>query len=322
MRFRPFPKLGEHPPAHAPGGTYRALEKIHGAQLVLGLPAGGDRRGGLRVGKRKAWLGDDEPFFGWQLLRVELAEAAHEMRRQVGPESLGGRDLVAYCELFGGGYPHPDVPARRVHAPVQTGVWYSPGAHVAAFAILLAEPGAADGELLAPSETAGIAARSGLLSPPVVGTGTRAAMSALPVRRPTAVPAALGLPPVEGNIAEGHVLWPDRRSTLSSLAASKYKIPEMAESRFDESAPHDPGRVMAAPGLLGLVPSLVNPARIASAASKTGRHDRAALLEEVVLDVLADLESALPATIKALRPEELDALIRRIDAQALTVDQG
>ncbi|AUX44304.1 uncharacterized protein SOCE26_057680 [Sorangium cellulosum] len=76
MRFRMFPKLTTALPGDAPEGPYLALEKIHGAQLVVGL----DARGGGRVGKRKAWLDAEDPFFGWQMLRAELGMAARAIR--------------------------------------------------------------------------------------------------------------------------------------------------------------------------------------------------------------------------------------------------
>ena len=108
MRLRPFMKMPasrEVKDRAGPGGTWVALEKLHGAQLVVGVR--GVREGVVRFGKRKAWLADDEPFFGWQLLRAELTDSALRVARAVGGE---GRDVYLYGELFGGRYPHPDVP--------------------------------------------------------------------------------------------------------------------------------------------------------------------------------------------------------------------
>ncbi|MCY1005843.1 hypothetical protein OV079_09740 [Nannocystis pusilla] len=56
---------------------------------------------------------------------------------------------------------------------------------------------------------------------------------------------------------------------------------------------------------------LTNPARVASAASKWGRHDRQAIVDEVELDVLIDLTAAFPAALQA--PDEADeAAIRAV----------
>src|SRR6476659_2608619 len=92
MRHRPFPKMaGDSDRAEraSPGGTWLALEKIHGAQLVIGVD-----ESGVQFGKRKAWLADDEPFFGWQLVRRELADAARAMHAET------GASLLLYGELF------------------------------------------------------------------------------------------------------------------------------------------------------------------------------------------------------------------------------
>jgi hypothetical protein len=61
------------------GGTRVATEKIHGAPLVIAF----DGRE-LRIGKRRAWLAADEPFFGWQLLRPRFAAAASAARDGAG----------------------------------------------------------------------------------------------------------------------------------------------------------------------------------------------------------------------------------------------
>ncbi|MEN0067031.1 MAG: RNA ligase, partial [Myxococcota bacterium] len=63
MHFRAFPKLPRSPDAAGAtvGGPWVATEKVHGAQLVVAVA-----RGTVRFGKRKAWLEDDDGFFGWR----------------------------------------------------------------------------------------------------------------------------------------------------------------------------------------------------------------------------------------------------------------
>lgn len=323
-----FPKLADRLSADAPDGPYIALEKIHGAQLVIGLNADGE----LSIGKRKAWLGEEEPFFGWQLIRAELGRAARELRALVEDLRSTGRgpwqerglrvaappedgfDLVMYGELFGGGYPHPRVAASEVYSPVQTGIWYAPDLRFALFCVVVAAPGDDDGVVLAPTETLALAGRVGLAAPPLIARGSRAELYALPVRFPTRVPAALGLPQLDGNSAEGLVLWSDRPGRLSRPAAMKQKIPEMRELRFSDSTEFAADRLLPLPELLAFVPGLVNRARVDSAASKVGRHDPAALLEEIEFDVLCDLDAALPATMRSLGTEEQRAVSEAVHA--------
>ena len=80
-----------------------ALERLHGGQLVTGTD--GEV---VHVGKRKEWLGADEPFCGWQLIAAELADIAYDIaypRRQRGAlqalEAIRPLDgtLAGWCTL-------------------------------------------------------------------------------------------------------------------------------------------------------------------------------------------------------------------------------
>jgi len=296
--FLPFPKM---PCVGESGGpVWVALEKIHGAQLVLDVDAEG-----VRFGKRKGWLQEDEPFFGWQLLRGALRESARSAFAKV-----GAARLVLYGELFGGGYPHPEVPDRGL-VPVQTGVWYAPDLRWALF-----EARAVDGEkdeFLSWTQASSL----GLLMPPLLLRGRKVEVDALSERFPSRVAAALGLPSLgEGNLAEGLVLKPDLRMPAAAYTSSKRKIAEMREAKFDESQPWDPKRAADLATLQGWAERLTNAPRLASAASKVGRHDPAALADEVVLDVLTDLEEAFPGAMSALPTDGWTAIEQAVRAAA------
>jgi Rnl2 family RNA ligase len=276
------------------GGTWIATEKIHGANFVVGVTADG-----VWFGKRKAWLAPAEPFLGWQLIASELAGAAREVFRR-----LDRPQVVLYGELFGGAYPHPEVPAAPGLQPVQTGVWYAPDLRWAPFDVLVAADDHDDGELLPFSEVEELVASAGLLTPPVVGRGRLADLEMLPVRAATRVPAALGLPALDENVGEGLVLKQDVRAAPADRPIVKRKIAEMDESRFDESVAWQPGDVGA--GALEVwAARLVNPARVASARSKVGADPRQ-IADEVVLDVMVDLESAFPEAWRVLDEAALD----------------
>jgi Rnl2 family RNA ligase len=294
-RFRPFLKMSARG-AGTTGGTWVATEKIHGANFVVGATADG-----VWFGKRKAWLEASEPFFGWQLIAKELAAAAREVFR-----AIGAPQVVMYGELFGGGYPHADVATVPALQPVQTGVWYAPDVRWAPFDMLVAADDEHDGELLAFSDVEALAADAGLVTPPVVGRGRLADLEALPVRAPTRVPAALGLPPLDDNIGEGLVLKQDVRAAPADRPIVKRKIAEMDEARFDESAAWQPGDV-GEDVLATWAARMVNPARIASARSKVGEH-AAQIADEIVLDVLVDLEAAFPTAWRAIDDAAQDRL--------------
>ncbi len=312
MLFRAYAKMpgpGESRGQSSPGGTWVALEKVHGAQLVIGVQGGQ-----VHFGKRKAWLAEEDPFFGWQLLRVGLATAVRRIARAVGAE---GGAVYLYGELFGGHYPHPDVPAVPGMTPVQTGIWYAPELHWSPFDILVARSDDDEGVLLAHREVEAAAREAGLVTPPVVRRGTRADMEGVPTRAPTRVPALLGLPPIAGNVAEGLVIKSDQRAAPSQRASFKRKIEEFSEGRFDESEAWDPNQPMSLEALTGWADRLVNPARIASAVSKWGRASAEPVLDEVVLDVRVDLELAFPLAVRSLDSAGEEHLSARIRERAL-----
>ena len=293
-----FPKM----PCKGAGDAalWVALEKIHGAQLVVDVDATS-----VRFAKRKAWLSDDEPFFGWQLLRSGLRDSARAAFERVGAERL-----VLYGELYGGGYPHPGVKDHGL-VPVQTGVWYSPDLRWALFEARAIRDDA--DEFLSWSEASAL----GLPMPPLLARGRKVEIDALSERFPSRVAESLGLPPLgDGNLAEGLVAKPDVRMPAVSYTASKRKIAEMREDRFDESRPWDPSRPMALDQLLEWAERLTNGPRVASAASKVGRDDPKSLADEVVLDVMADLEEAFPGAMEALDPDGWTALEQTIRSKA------
>src|SRR5687767_3024442 len=128
FEHRPYPKIPKRHDGSRPlaGGTWVATEKIHGANLVVATDGTRDA-----IGKRKAWLADDEPFFGWQLLRNDLVVAARSIRLAL---AISGASIVRlHGEIFGGAYPHPDVAPVRGMSAVQGGVWYAPDIRFALF---------------------------------------------------------------------------------------------------------------------------------------------------------------------------------------------
>ncbi|MEV4513963.1 RNA ligase family protein [Dactylosporangium sp. NPDC049525] len=292
MRHLAYPKIPtakQLGSGRSGGGTWVATEKVHGAQLVIASDGGA-----TRVGKRKAWLGGDEPFFGWQLLRggfdravkVALADGAAAVR--------------IYGELHGGHYPHPDVPPVPGASAVQTGVWYCPDVRFTLFDVLDHEHPDDEGVYRTYAAVARVAEAAGLDVVPLLGRGTRASLDAVPVRFPTRVPQLRDLPPLPGNLAEGVVLRPDAALAPQDRTVVKVKIDEFDEQRFAESRPWDPYTRIPVDDLRRLAAGLVNAPRIAGARSKVGEVPAAELIDEVVLDVLVDLSEAYPAAVAAL----------------------
>ena len=303
---RSYPRIPTAASTEAVGGAWVATEKIHGANFVVATD--GDS---VRFGKRKQWLEDGDAFFGWQLLRARVGRAARSIHG-----ALSGAELVwVYGELFGGGYPHPEVSDVPGLAPVQTGVWYGPTLEFAVFDVVVERP-EHEVEFMSHDDVVSHCAKVGLITPPVIGRGSRSELFALEVHRPTAVPQLLGLPSLPDNIAEGHVLKPAEPMAIATRPTVKRKTATFDEARFDASRPFDANAFLNLEELTTLAAQLVNPARIASARSKVG-SDRDAVLDEVVLDVLLDIELLFQRRFACLEPDEarrLEAAIRSLGA--------
>src|SRR5262245_49427546 len=121
MRFSPYPKIGER--LEADEAAQRALarvpwvvlEKIHGANLAP--VSNGDE---VRAAKRKALLERGEEFFGWEGIVTRYADAVRALAKTLRAADAETAEVIVYGELFGGGYPHPDVPPVAGVEPVQT----------------------------------------------------------------------------------------------------------------------------------------------------------------------------------------------------------
>lgn len=296
MDFPSFPRVATQNHGTVTRGPSVATEKVHGAQLVL------EAGRAVRFGKRKAWLADDEPFFGWQLLRAALTESALVIR------STLAEDAILYGELFGGAYPHPDVAPVAGLQAVQTGVWYSPQLHWALFDVRVGD------SFLAHDVVDRLALAAGVMRVPFVAKGTVAELEVLPTRAPTRIPAVLGLPPLADNFAEGLVIKPLAARRVDDAPPLKRKIAEFSEGRFDESAAfHDVG-ALGLEALWEHAQRCLTPGRLASARSKVGTEANA-LRDEIVFDVLLDLALAFPHSFARLGAAE-DTLKARLTATA------
>jgi len=311
VEHRPYPKISNRRADTAlRGGTWVATEKVHGAHLVVAT----DGRT-VRIGNRRRWLEEADAFFGWQLLRAELGVAAQALFRE-----LGVRGIVRlHGELFGGRYPHESVPPMPGATPVQTGIWYAPEVRFALFDIVVEPAEREEGEFLAHSEVQSLGAAHGLFIVPVLGRGPRSDVERLPLRFASHVPMLLGLPRLDGNMAEGLVLKPDARMPPSMRFVTKVKLPEFDDARFDESTPWNRNAPLDLEALRALASRMINGPRLDSARSKVGPA-RTALVDEVVLDVLADLDAAFPLAYRSLSPAEEDLLRAHVVAAVVLLD--
>lgn len=313
--------------------AYRALahvewivtEKIHGANFCL-VTDGVE----IRAAKRKAFLDPDEEFFGHRAMLERNAEAVRRVFALARARNPQIARVLVYGELFGGGYPHPDVPVDPSAQPVQTGCFYSPTIELCAFDLRLFVAGEGVGEYADHDEAAAIFTEAGLFHAQPLFRGSYEDAIAFPIGFESHIPALLGLPPIPGNKAEGVVIKPVRPVVVPRRAGSirpviKRKIPEFSEdARFHQAekwaAPAVAGGALEQ--LLWEVYPLVTEARLDAAVSKIGRPvagetiRRAQILALVIEDLTTEICERQPGVWGRLGPSDAAALAAAIAGEA------
>ncbi|HEU4326717.1 MAG TPA: RNA ligase family protein [Roseiflexaceae bacterium] len=303
-------------------------EKIHGANFCL--VSDGQR---VQCANRKNLLAPDEEFFGYQRLLARLegpALLAFALVRRTVPQA---RSVAIYGELFGGAYPHPDVPPDPLAQPVQTGVYYAPSIEFCAFDIAVEGPAGRvyldDAPMRAVCREAGIFAAEPLL------TGPYSAALDYPVGFDSTVPRRLGLPPLaEPNRAEGVVIKPAQALLLPGARGPlrpvlKKKIAEFAEDQRYSGAQKWSTPRVAAPDSLDELRwaafNMVTQNRLRNAVSKIGpgrrgdgRHTQR-LFRLLRDDILEQLSEEQGAALAALGPAQRQQLTLFIETELRTL---
>jgi Rnl2 family RNA ligase len=313
--------------------AYRALahaewivtEKIHGANFCF-VTDGVE----TRAAKRKAFLDADEDFFGHRAMLERNAGAVRRVFALAQARDARITRVLVHGELFGGGYPHPDVPVEPSVQPVQTGCFYSPRIELCAFDLRVLHAGAEEGEYADYDEAAAIFAEAGLFHARPLFRGSYEDAVAFPIGFESHIPALLGLPPIPGNKAEGVVIKPVRPVVVPRRAGTirpviKRKIPEFSEdARFHQAekwvAPKVTGGALEQ--LLWEVYPLVTEARLDAAISKIGRPrpgdaaQRAQIVTLLIEDLTTEIRERHPSPMSCLGPVEAAALASAIAGEA------
>jgi len=283
-------------------GDWVVTEKIHGANFCAVVDGST-----IRGAKRKSLLEEGEDFFNHRRVLDRLREPLRHLFAEAGaPERV-----LVYGELYGGGYPHPDVPAAPGVQPVQTGVWYAPDVEFQAFDVAVVRGG--ERRWLGFEEARALLISAGVPCVEPLFIGPYAEALAITPEFSTRVPARHGLPPLADNLAEGIVVKPLAAVTLPDGGRPVLKI---KHPRFAEDARYHQGQRWEAPtpGTSPLVTlewemlSRLNRPRLESALSKLGPEAPVQLLvaeivadvREEVLDANADDWARLGAEDRAL----------------------
>jgi Rnl2 family RNA ligase len=335
-----YPKIDEDTARWAPDpATARWLgrvawyvtEKVHGAHFEA--ISDGER---VWYAKRGGVLGQGEGFFGFHRVAYGLEERVRALAAalRADPDTDAAATVHVHGELFGGEYPHPQVPAVEGAQAIQTGVYYCPDVAFCAYDIALRwahrADGASDSDTAGETQWLGFAQALALLTahdiptPPVLAVTTWAEASRASEVFESAVPAQLGLPPLRDNAAEGLVIRAADEVMIPTEGGGwarpilKRKHPKfMEDARYHQAQAPAPDRGLPPLTLLEWeAMSRLNPNRVAAARSKLGHApDLDAWGAEVASDIWAALSTGCADLMARLCAEDRALLRAVLDAE-------
>jgi Rnl2 family RNA ligase len=302
-------------------------EKIHGSNF--GIVTDGMQ---VRFGKRKEFLQPEEVFFGYQSFQDKLVLPSQEIFRILKAQRPHLAKVYIYGELFGGDYPHPDVPSVNHVQAVQTGVYYSPKIEYCAFDIAVIEEGnAAEILYLDYDKSLTLLQQVEMMSAQPLFIGKYEEALAYNIEFESTIPATLGLPKLPlVNKAEGVVIKPIKAIYINTRQGRirpiiKRKIPEFAEdSRFHQAQkwnyqPQSTPTVNTSleAELTQEMLLLVTPTRLNNVISKIGRvasfdQKQQQLVELLLLDVLDSFQEEYESIFTALLLETQQMMMERL----------
>ncbi|MBD2743706.1 RNA ligase family protein [Coleofasciculus sp. FACHB-1120] len=307
-------------------------EKIHGANFCI-ITDGSE----VRFAKRKEFLQPDEDFFGHQSLQIKLAQQVKDIFQNLQAERPQTFIVSVYGELFGGEYPHPDVPVTPNVQAVQTGIYYSPKIEFCAFDIAVEENSkAAKRDYIDYDKALKIFQQVEMLSAKPLFIGKYEQAVAQNIEFESTIPALLGLPKLPfSNKAEGIVIKPVKSIYIDTPKGRvrpvlKRKIPEFAEeNRYHQAEKWTSQKSATATNSFGderwlkeAVLALVTENRLINTMSKVGRvsGEDTKKLEKVfqlfVNDVLEAFNESYESILKTLPKKSQQTLIEQVEQES------
>lgn len=283
-----------------PGDLWVATPKYHGTNTSVWVPMAKDEP--LAFGRRGGFLKEGEAHYGYQTLLPSLCDWSTLRLGFAHREDLEA--VVVYGELYGGAYPHPEVPSSGA-TKVQPSVYYSPHLRFIAFDLALKGK---DGSLtfLSLYDALWVLDRCKIPRVTTPFKGLREDVIAWAKDHAEDNPLFWledghpdkGLPPLEKNIAEGFVVRPvtERKDRFGSRCMLKVKSPSFAEVKNVGKAKGPKKAVHERPGF-ATASAYLNQGRCGSVCSKMPQEDvtlrnmkalGSALVEDALKEVFPD----------------------------------
>lgn len=184
-------------------------EKVHGANCCI-ITNGND----TKFAKRSGIVKDGENFFNYEKIleefRPKIINAFNYIKKKYETNETIINLVQFYGELFGGAYPHPDVPRNSQFNSVQKGLYYAPYQSFYGFdiAIVYKSPDKEGRFWLNPDEMADVFEKNNIFYSKSLFRGTLDECLEFNNAFQSNIPTWLGLPPIKDNICEGVVFKP------------------------------------------------------------------------------------------------------------------
>lgn len=301
-------------------------EKVHGANFSFIYE---DKQ--LKFAKRKEPLAWTDDFFAFQTLVSRIEHRIMSLFEQLSRDIPAGKHII-YGELFGGAYPHPQVPATPHVQAIQTGVYYSPNIGFCAFDIAVERRNgrAQAKQYLDYQQSVVYFSTHQLLYAKPLFIGRINEALEFNTRINSTIPALLHLPTLANNLIEGIVVKPFQHPSpeiIELRPVIKIKNKEFDEKEEFHQAKkwsYSPENLSSnAEQLAFLVDELrhyITQNRLNSVLSKTGKLDSKnparmdAIKHEFLRDILADFDDDNNQFISELADTQQQWLIDRSKA--------
>ncbi len=199
-------KVAQHVPEDV---LWDVTEKVHGANCSF-ITDGNT----VEFAKRSGIVEEGEGFFCYSVVLAEIQQKILDAYKYV-KELYNSDDkpvvlVQFYGELFGGYYPHPEVPRDSRFAAIQKGLYYAPYQSFYGFdiAICHGDDKEAMRTWLNPDQEADVFEKNDIFYAKSLFRGTLQECLKFNNVFQTHIPEWLGFPPIEDNICEGVVLKP------------------------------------------------------------------------------------------------------------------
>lgn len=184
---------------------YIVQEKVHGANFSF-ITNGKE----VLTAKRTGLILENENFYNSNIVKRRYEEKVINLFDEIS-RTVDLKSLIIFGEIFGGGYPHPEVKVEKEISLIQHGIYYHSHIDFYAFDLLI------NGKtFLEVPKTNQLFEKHGFIYAKTLYKGNLKECLNYPNNFKTTLPKMIGLPELNGNVCEGVVIRPIKSLFLTS----------------------------------------------------------------------------------------------------------